>query len=168
MNRLALWISVLALAGCEPEQPPIGQFVDCEGLTIDSEDRIIVSDEDGATIQVFSPDGELLARWGEYGFEEGQFLGNLDGITVGSDGRITVIDGRGHRLMQFDREGKYLQTVGKQGTANGEFNDPEGIVQAADGTVYVTDEDNRRIQVFDADLKFLRAFPVPTRFPSRS
>jgi sugar lactone lactonase YvrE len=59
-----------------------------------------------ARVHRFSPDGELIASWGEPGDAPGQF--NLPhSVWVHGDGRVFVCDRENDRVQIFDLQGRY-------------------------------------------------------------
>jgi len=70
--------------------------------------RVYVADGYGnCRVHAFSPDGELIASWGEVGVGPGQF--HLPhGIAVGPDDRVYVCDRENDRIQVFDAGGRYL------------------------------------------------------------
>ena len=71
--------------------------------------EIYVADGYGnARVHKFSPDGEYLFSWGEYGTDPGQF--NLvHSICTDREGLVYVADRESHRVQIFDSKGKYLR-----------------------------------------------------------
>ena len=69
--------------------------------------RIIVADKDNHRIQVFSPNGRFLFKFGKLGGENGEFNYPWD-VSTNSQGFIAVSDGKNHRVQLFDPYGKYL------------------------------------------------------------
>ena len=69
-------------------------------LCIDSEDVIYVA-EAYQRVSIWSPDGGLLARWGEKGTAPGQFASFLHGICLDSHGDLYVADES--RMQKFER-----------------------------------------------------------------
>lgn len=60
-----------------------------------------------ARVHKYSPDGQHVLSWGEYGCDPGQF--NLvHSICVDASGRVYVADRENHRVQVFDGEGNYL------------------------------------------------------------
>ena len=71
-------------------------------------DELYISDGYGnARVHKFSPDGEHLFSWGEYGTDPGQF--NLvHSVCTDSDGKVYIADRESHRVQIFDADGRYL------------------------------------------------------------
>jgi DNA-binding beta-propeller fold protein YncE len=78
-------------------------------LAIDprSGDLYIADGYGNARVHKFSPDGQLLFSWGEYGTDPGQF--NLvHSVCTDSNGHVYVADRENHRVQVFDGKGNYL------------------------------------------------------------
>lgn len=85
-----------------------GQFVQPLGLAIDAEGNLFVSDSDNPTdsfdrIQKFTPDGALLATFGENGTGVGQ-MRFATGLEFDEQGRLYVADARNGRVTVWARE----------------------------------------------------------------
>jgi hypothetical protein len=60
-----------------------------------------------ARVHKYSPEGEYIKSWGEFGVGPGQF--NLPhSVCTDSEGKIYVADRENHRVQIFDTEGNYL------------------------------------------------------------
>lgn len=112
--------------GAGPLEPGDGQLRKPFGIAVDAEGRVFVLDQGNSRVEVFTGEGEFLAKWGSlcalYG-EESNELPPGEGCTDP--------DGDGPRAL-----------------GEGQFLFPKGIAVAEDGTVYVADSDNHRVQVF--------------------
>jgi DNA-binding beta-propeller fold protein YncE len=61
-----------------------------------------------ARVHKYTPDGELLFSWGEFGTDPGQF--NLvHSVAVDPSGRVYVADRENHRVQIFGPEGEFLE-----------------------------------------------------------
>jgi DNA-binding beta-propeller fold protein YncE len=69
---------------------------------------LYISDGYGnARVHKYTPDGQLLSSWGEYGTDPGEF--NLvHSVATDSEGRVYVADRENHRVQVFDDRGNYL------------------------------------------------------------
>lgn len=69
---------------------------------------LYVSDGYGnARVHKYSPEGEHLISWGDYGCEAGEF--NLvHSVCTDSTGKVYIADRENHRVQIFDGEGNYL------------------------------------------------------------
>ena len=133
-----------------------GLFEDPEGLAVDPEGNIYVSDEDRGAFTVLSPSGKVLLAFKDP---------RIHGDSLVAHSRTDVIAIGEHELWKLDVSGdapKFGLQISRRGSGPDEFEDPEGICEdPANGDFYVTDEDHRRIHVFDKNGKWLRHIKVP-------
>ena len=135
-----------------------GQFFQLEGLSVDNEGNVYVTDSGNARIQKFTSDGQFLETWGVRGTDNGEFEYPTGIATYESN--VYVVDREQHRIQVFDSTGKFLQSWGEFGSEQGEFFYPHGIAISNDGVVYVADTKNYRIQQFTTDGEFLSSFGI--------
>ena len=130
-----------------------------KGMCRDRDGNIIVLEPHYQRVNVFSPEGKLLAQWGKRGTNAGEFM-LPRAVAVNSRGEVFVSEyGVLERVQRFTARGeKLLAGFGHSGTGPGEFNRPEGLCVDAQDRLYVADSCNHRIQVFSSDGKFLRAY----------
>ena len=131
-----------------------GRFQDPEGLSVDPEGRIYVSDEDRGTLTVLSPEGATLRTF------KREFLHGDSLVARGLDRVIAIGD---HELwkLDFSKEGTTPFSRIEVSDSPGSIVDPEGIAEdPATGDLYVTLEDARKVRVVDREGKFLRDFVV--------
>jgi DNA-binding beta-propeller fold protein YncE len=133
-----------------------GLFQDPEGLAVDSEGNLYVSDEDRGTFTVLNPSGEVLLS-----FKDARIHG--DSLIARSRSSLIIIGE--HELWELDVSGpapRFGAQFSRRGPAQDEFEDPEGIAEdPANGDLYVTDEDHTRIHVFDRKGKWRRHLRMP-------
>ncbi|NUM45902.1 MAG: SMP-30/gluconolactonase/LRE family protein [Anaerolineales bacterium] len=125
-------------------------------LAIDSENNMIVIEENGQRLLKLDPDGNPLWTVGVPGVQaEGNDHFNWPhGVAVGEDGRIYVADNC--RVQIFSGNGVYLETLGTGcGTGDYEFNWVAGIAVDANNYLYVSDANNQRIQIYDDNQAFV-------------
>ena len=128
------------------------------GAAINQRGEVIVADEGGHCVSVFSPSGEKLRTFGTYGSGQGQFQSPC-GVAVDDEWNILVADGDNHRIQKFTPEGQFLTAVGAKRKGPLQFDYPIDIVfNAANKKVYVTDSNNHRVQVLNSDLTFSSSF----------
>ena len=76
-----------------------------------SGDLYIADGYGNARVHKYSPDGQHLLSWGDYGTDPGQF--NLvHSIATDAEGRVYVADRENHRVQVFDDQGHYLEQWG--------------------------------------------------------
>ena len=86
------------------------------GLAIDGEGRILVTDLLNCRVQVFAPDGRLVRSFGRPGDRAGEFS-RPKHLAVGSDGTVFVVDAAFQRVQVFDSQGRVLMLFGGPGGA---------------------------------------------------
>lgn len=77
-----------------------GQFDSPWGVTFGPQGRVYVADSANKRIQVFTPEGEFLGKWGELGREPGTFDNSVD-VAVNDAGQIYVVDLNNQRIQMF-------------------------------------------------------------------
>ncbi len=109
--------------------------------------RLYVTDTMNFRVQVFTPDGTFVRRYGEMGDRFGQ-LARPKGVGVDSEGHVYVVDAAFGNFQIFNGEGELLLFVGRTGREPGEFWLPAGLHIDGRDRIYVVDQYNRRVQVF--------------------
>ena len=66
-------------------------------------------------LQVFTPDGKLVAKYGKAGIGDGEF-NQPWGITLDQAGNIYVADWKNHRVQKLSPQGDHLMSIGEYGT----------------------------------------------------
>lgn len=129
------------------------------GLAIDDDDRLFVTDVKLNRVLVFNAKHKLETAFG------GDVLSNPGGMAIDTENRFVYVVDTGNDVVRvFDADTfKLLRTIGKTGkkhTLNdpGTFSLPTNVALDADGNVYVTDTMNWRVEVFDADGNFISQF----------
>src|SRR5207245_9216864 len=80
-------------------------------LALATNGDLYVSDGYGiARVHRFSPNGKLLASWGEPGTGPGQFM-LPHGIAVDATGNVLVCDRESDRIQVFTAEGRFLREL---------------------------------------------------------
>ncbi|RMH34632.1 MAG: 6-bladed beta-propeller [Nitrospirae bacterium] len=126
------------------------------GLAIDRQGSVFVVDNGNNRIQKFSPNGDFILLWGNFGAANSNF-NNPTGIACDANGDVYVADTNNHRIQKFDgRLGHYLMKFGSRGNGEGQFNSPWGVaVDRVRGYIYVVDSANFRVQKFDEQGEFI-------------
>jgi DNA-binding beta-propeller fold protein YncE len=120
----------------------------------DRAENLYISDEGAHTVSVFTRQGELLRKFGEYGAGPGQ-LNRPSGLAFDADDNLYVSDTQNHRIQKFTAEGQFVAEWGSHGSQPGELDMPWGITVDDEGDVYVADWRNDRVQKFDAEGHFI-------------
>ena len=123
-------------------------------LLVTDKSEIIISEDGGHCISVFSLSGKKLRSFGSYGSAEGQIYGPR-GVAMDGEGNILVVDRNNHRIQKFTANGQFLTAVGTHGDEPLQFKYPIGIAwNTYNNKVYLADLLNDRIQVLNSDLTF--------------
>ena len=137
-----------------------GQFVWAVSMRLDSQERLLITDEHNHRISIFDTSGKFLEKWGTPGSAAGELNGPA-GIVIDGDDNVYIVDQHNSRIQKFTIDGKYIAHWGEFGTDPGQFNLPWGVSVGPDGSVFVADWRNDRIQKFTSDGQFLMKFGVP-------
>lgn len=128
------------------------------GLAIDDDDRLFVSDGKMHRVLVFGPKHEVISQISEK-------LVDPVGLALDTENRLLyVVDTQQDQVIVFDADSlKELRRIGTGGknhwlTTPGDFGAPQGVAVDKDGTVYVTDTLNNRVEIFDAEGTFIKQF----------
>ena len=136
----------------------IGGLISPWGVAVNERGEIIVTENGGHCISIFSSSGEKIRTFGSWGSAQGQFR-NPRGVAVDGDGNILVMDGGNHRIQKFTVDGKFLTAVGQKENGYLEFSHPTGVaVNHRNRKVYICDKNNHCVQILNADLTFSSRF----------
>jgi sugar lactone lactonase YvrE len=150
--------------GKEPGQFGAGagagsRFAGPQFVAFDRAGHVYTTDAALDRVQKFTPEGKLLAFWGNESAEPGGFgpppagkdgkpiTGGPIGLCVDRWDRVWV-SATNNRVQQFTNAGKYLRGVGGEGTEPGRFHLPHGLALDSGDCLYVADTMNARIQKF--------------------
>ncbi len=135
-----------------------------KGLSVDPEGNIVVVEPHYSRVNLFTPQGRLLMRWGEKGTNAGQFTFPR-AAAVNSKREWFVSEfGLVDRVQKFQFEPgtpptlRFLAAFGQAGFAPGEWNRAEGLCVDAQDRVRVADAVNHRIQILDANGAVLSGY----------
>uniref|UniRef100_A0A0K8WKU0 Protein wech n=1 Tax=Bactrocera latifrons TaxID=174628 RepID=A0A0K8WKU0_BACLA len=129
------------------------------GVCVNQLGDIFITDRLNHNVQIFSPNGEFIFRFGRKGKSRGQFNAPA-GICVDKNGRIIVADKNNHRIQVFSSGAKYLLSFGRLGTKCGKLKFPFDVAVNTKLQIAVTDSANHRIQQFDYNGHFIREIPL--------
>ena len=130
-------------------------FTDITAIATDGNKYLYLADNGAATITKTDNKGNVVARWGGFGTQEGQFR-DIVGIAVDPYGYVYVADAGNLRIQKFDSYGRFMLMWGKRGTGRGEFMSMKGIaaqynIDAKGTLIYVVDQASARVQIFSTD-----------------
>ena len=103
-----------------------GDFTWPNGLASDQDGNIYCADGFEHFVNVYSSEGDHLAKWGEHGADEG-LLNRPAGLAFDSDDNLWVVDSENGRVQQFTRDGQFLSAIGTQGSEEGQLSRPWGL-----------------------------------------
>lgn len=140
-----------------------GTFGVANGIAVDENGSIFVTDSRNNNVQVFNAGYTLVSTFGSTGSATGQFK-QPTGITYEKVAKqLAVVDTLNGRVQFFTTSGVYQKTVGSFGSGPLKFTSPQAVAfeYASGGTVlsrmYVVDSFQANVQVIDAaSLSFLR------------
>tara|TARA_A100001037_G_scaffold141097_2_gene127935 strand:- start:15051 stop:16100 length:1050 start_codon:yes stop_codon:yes gene_type:complete len=137
-----------------------GKYIWPASLAYHSGGTIFMSDEGTHMITEMTPDGKLVAQWGDYGAEIGQ-LNRPSGIAFDNEGNLLIVNAMNHRVDRFSTKGQFLQSIGSFGNGTEQLDMPWGIAVSDNGDIYVSDWHNKRVQIFDRAGKHIRQIGGP-------
>ena len=119
-----------------------GQFNNPLGVAFDSTGNLYVADCYNHRVQVFTPEGKFLRKFG---------VGNKNtlpySIAIDCNDTMYIADLSNHILI-YTSQGQFLRSFGSTGKADGQLQSPRGVTLDKDGYILVSDRDNNRIQIF--------------------
>ena len=128
------------------------------GIAVDQDGMIYVTDASSHSILKFDKCGTLLQKTGSNGKQSGQF--DIPGeVVVVNNEFLYVADCNNHRIQVFDTNLKFCEKFGKYGSKLGELDCPADLAYSKKSEVlFICDSNNHRIQVFGLDGKPLLEF----------
>ena len=132
------------------------KFSRANGVAVDKDDNICVSDKNNSSLFKFNKEGKLMKVVGRKGTRPGEF-NDLSMIKIINE-KLYVCDRGNHRVQILNTELEYVNSIGCYGDGDGQFKYPNDTAQDRAGNLYVTDRDNNRVQVFDCKGQFLSTF----------
>jgi sugar lactone lactonase YvrE len=125
-----------------------GDFGAPQGIAIDKEGDIYVTDTLNNRVEIFDADGNFISLFGKHGDGPGTFA-RPKGIAIDADGHIWVADEVQDRLQVFNREGQLLTYIGlDHGELPGQFKALVGVAIDKQNRVFTTEQFPGRLQVF--------------------
>lgn len=129
-----------------------GEFAYPNGIAVDDEGNIYVSDLNNLRVQAFSPRGDLLWVKGAPPkdiLQRERVFGLPAGCVVAEDGNLYVVDAFQDRIISLRRkDGEIIRYFGgERGEEDGQFNQPSGIANIEGDFFAIADKYNDRIQL---------------------
>ena len=141
------------------------------GVSVDADGNIYLADTHYAEVLVYSPTGELLKKFGEFGDGPGQFRLPTD-VLVAPNGDIYVSEyGGNDRINRFTSDWEFVSSFGGPAAGDASLRRPQCMRIGPDGLLWVTDACAHRICRFTLEGEFRGAFgslgaePGQFRFP---
>jgi len=147
-----------------------GEFVGINDIAVDNSGNIYVADgsdwlpylanyKDIARIQIFTPDGRFVTKWGRLGSFSQDLQGWFKGIEIDNAGNVFV--GSGNNIKEYSASGKYLNDWGG-GRESGffhEFSNLADISVDKAGYIYTVDSgDSDNIKKFTSEGTRISSF----------
>ena len=131
---------------------------DPRGLVLNNYGQLLVVENGGHCVSIFSDNGKDKRSFGSYGPGPDQ-LYRPCGVALSATGDILVCDQLNHRIHIFSPDGKSVKCVGTKGSGPLQFSYPVGIaIHSHSNKIYVADAGNHRVQILNADLTFCSTF----------
>jgi DNA-binding beta-propeller fold protein YncE len=127
-----------------PDDPAIRGI---NAVAVDASSNIYALDTLGGKIYQFSPEGQLLKKFGQRGPGVDQFDFPTD-LAVDRQGFVYVIDQHRGTIVVFNNRQRYQANIGSMGWDKGKLLFPTAIVIDDKDQIYIVDRENRRVQVF--------------------
>ncbi|MDR3765302.1 MAG: 6-bladed beta-propeller [Acidobacteriota bacterium] len=132
------------------------------GLAIDDDDRVFVSDTKLRHITVLNPDHKQVTSFGT------DQLQSPAGLAIDTANRLLyVVDTQRDQVLVYSPDTfKLLRTIGTTGKRHtlsgpGQFSLPTNAAVDSEGNLYVTDTLNNRLEIFDASGEFVSEIGQP-------
>jgi len=131
----------------------VANFGGADSIAIGSEGNIYAVDSGSNSVYKFTPDGNLICKWGGQGSGDGQFS-HSHGIAVDNNGTVYVADSYNQRIQKFTSDGEFIS---KWDVSSGSGDDyyPAYITVDSAGNVYVSESLNKRILKFSSNGVFI-------------
>ncbi len=104
------------------------EFQNPRGITVLSDDTIVVADTDNHRISMYNADGTFLRSFGALGSGDEEFR-NPQTVIALSNGNLAIADTGNHRIKIHRADGSFVGSFGSQGAGQDEFDTPIGITE---------------------------------------
>jgi len=137
-----------------------------KGIALDEKGNLFVIFLDRTEVQVFSPDGAFLYRFGKKGKGEGAFLLPMS-IEVADNGTVLVLDPELAKVLAFSNSGKFQYEFRFSGVKGPKDKQPPRCIKMSldhrNNTLYLSDSANANIKLFGLKGNFLGLFPLDAK-----
>jgi len=131
-----------------------GQFTEPSGVTINSENDIIVADTNSHRIQIFDREGRFKFKFGECGKRDGQLLYPNRVAVVRQTGEIVVTErSPTHQIQVYNKYGQFVRKFGANILQH-----PRGVCVDIKGRIIVVECKVMRVIIFDLFGNVLHKF----------
>ena len=124
-----------------------GELTNPVYVTVDDEERIVVTESSNHRIQVMSKEGRSIFTFGDKGPEK---LARPT-CCIFHKNMFLVSDTSNHCIKAFDLSGTFLYKFGERGDQHGQFRRPRGLLVDSSNNLLVCDTENKRVQQFSLD-----------------
>lgn len=137
-------------------------YIGPNGLSLDNDDNIYVSDTINNRIQIFDKNGRFLKKITNEDVN-GVFTQLMD-IKIDSDGNIYVTDAGSYYILKLNKNGEVVERIGGKGEQKGKFGligeingnyGPSALSINPGGYIYAVDPYNHRVQAFKDNGEFV-------------
>ena len=127
------------------------------GVAVNQRGEIIVAEQTGRCISIFSPTGEKLRSFGSQGSTGQGKLTHPKGVAVDDDGNILVTEFGNNLIQKFTPNGEFMASSQNDVHSNNQL--LLGIKIHPDSKkIYVSDYENHCIQILNLDSTFYHKF----------
>ena len=125
----------------------LGQLARPYDVAVNGSNQLLVADNAGHCIYIFTLGGDYVGKFGTKGTGDGQMKYPY-GLAVGWHDFVFVADTSNYRVSIFNKYFQFIYCFGSKGSDIGEFKHPFSIDVTASGEVYVGDTKNKMIQIY--------------------
>lgn len=132
-----------------------GEFSVPSDIAIDkSSGKIIVADAGNSRIQVFSPQGIYIRKFGEHIYKidnEWKLIGTfaqMQGVAVDKENRIYITDSGLNHVQIFDSLGNQLGFLGMDARSASRFRVPMGVAVSENKELYITSMASSEVKIY--------------------
>jgi tripartite motif-containing protein 71 len=143
--------------------PVAGKRSGPEGIALDREGNLLVTDGGADTVLRLTPDGEIVGRIGGPGTFQ-----DLGHVAADAAGNLYVAEAGPNRIQKFDASGKRIAVWQRtRGAGPDQWDGPETIAVRGDGSLAVEDWRNHRIVVLSSAGDTLFRFGASGKGPGQ-